>query len=770
MSGKKAPNMWLRMLCVFMALLVAGFGLSAGSLVYIMLVNGNRYADLATRQQLTTTSIEALRGSIVDCNGNVLATSATAWTVYITPQDIEGEEEARLIANGLAELLELDPEEVYRTTQKTTAYERIKRRVEEPVAAKVRAFIAEHNLGSIIGLEESSIRYYPNGSLASTVLGFMGDDSGLSGLEYQYEDELKGVPGKVVASKNARGSDMPFNYETLVETKQGNTLTLTLDSYVQYSVEKHLEEAIEVNHATNRGCAIVMNVNTGAVLGMATKPDFDPNDPFTVTDPYTLSLIEEKAGKPAESKEDSDDEEQTTSKSESSGSQSGGTAAQQSEYDRLLEEARDEQYRNKAISDVYDPGSVFKTVTGSAAIEEGVVNDESTFNCPGYIVIAGTRYQCHQTSGHGHQNLTNIFENSCNPAFIEIGQRLGVQKFYQYFQSFGLTEKTGIDLPGEGGSIYHTPDDMGPVELASESFGQTFQITPIQMITAVSAVCNGGNLVRPHLMKSITDADGNVVQSEKTEVVRQVISKETSAKMCKMLRSVVDNGSGKSAYVAGYRMGGKTGTSQKINQALSGESMQYIASFCGFAPADHPEYAVIVMIDEPHGSNIYGSAVSAPVAASIMKEVLPYLGVEAVYTDDEYAELATTVPAVEGKTVEEATAALSEAGLSGRVVGEGKSVVAQNPTAGTAAPTNGTVVLYTEQDYTPEQVTVPDLTNLSISAVTATAASAGVNVEISGVVSGSSGAISYRQEIAAGTKVDRGTLVRVSFRYTDSVE
>ena len=549
-------QMWKRMLSVLLALLVLGFGVSGVSLLNIMILNGNKYATLAAEQQLSTTTIDATRGTIYDCNGIELAKSATVWTVYITPKDIENDDEARLIADGLAEILELNADDVYAQTQKNTAYEKVKKKVENDVADQVRTFISDNDLGSIIGLDKANKRYYPNGSLASTVLGFVGDDNqGLSGIEYQYESLLKGVPGKMVSSKNARGSDMPFNYETMVEAQQGSSVTLTIDSFVQYCAEKHLEEAIEINRATNRGCAIVMNVNTGAILAMATEPDFDPNDPFTVTSEYTLDLLEQYKKQPVDSEESSEDQQEDN--------RDDNTTA----YEKAYNEALNEQWRNKAISDVYDPGSVFKTVTGSSAIDEGVVNEQSTFGCPGYIVIAGTRYHCHHRAGHGHQNLFNIFENSCNPAFIEIGQRLGVTRFYKYFKAFGLTQKTGIDLPGEANSIYYTDENMGPVELASESFGQTFQITPIQMITAVCAIANGGNLVTPHVLKEVTDIEGNITRTEEVSVVRQVISKQTSELMCKMLRSVVENGSGKNAYVAGYRMGGKTGTSQKISES-----------------------------------------------------------------------------------------------------------------------------------------------------------------------------------------------------------
>ena len=760
---KEAPTqeMWKRMLCVLMGILILGFGTSCVSLVNLMIFKGSKYAKLAAEQQLKTTTIEAKRGTIYDCNGNILATSATVWTVYITPQDIKDDNEARLIADGLAEILGIDSETIYKKAKMNTAYEKIEKRVEEATASKVRTFISENELGSVVGLDEANKRYYPNGKLASTILGFVGDDNqGLSGLEYQYETQLKGVPGKVVSSKNARGSDMPFNYETMVEAKQGSSLTLTIDSFVQHSVEKHLAEAVETNKATNRGCAIVMNVNTGAVLGMATEPSFDPNKPFEVTSEYTLALLEQYKKNSATP--------ETSQTQVNEGEENKTDDKKTMTYEEAYEEALNEQWRNKAISDVYDPGSVFKTVTGSAAQEEGLVNADSTFSCPGYIVIAGNRYNCHNTDGHGTQTLSNIYENSCNPAFIEIGQRMGVNKFYQYFKAFGMTEKSGIDLPGEADSIYYTDKNMGPVELASESFGQTFQITPMQMITAMCAIANGGNLVTPHLLKEMTDANGTIVQAENVAVRRQVISKETSQSMCKMLRSTVETGSGKNAYVAGYRVAGKTGTSQKLGNP--DEPMKYVASFCGFAPADKPEYAVIVMIDEPNGSSYYGSAVSSPAAAAIMEEILPYLGVEAVYTEEEYNSIRTTVPSVIGKTVDKACAELEQNNLSYRVIGEGETVIAQNPLGGSVSPTEGTVVLYTTEDYQPEKVTVPVLTGMGVSGVLSTAASAGVNIEIVGAVSGHAGAVSYRQDVDAETLVDRGTVIRVIFGYNDSVQ
>lgn len=742
--GAPTKSMWIRMMYLGLAIAVLGFGSSTFRLLYLTLIKGPEYSALAAEQQLSTVSLTAKRGTIYDRNGEILATSATVWTVYLTPCDIDKnsdeyengvpkDKQARLISDGLSEILGIEKDKLYEMTQKNSAYVRVKTKVEENVAKKVREFISENSLGSMVGLEESSKRYYPNGSLASTVLGFVGDDNqGLAGIEYQYESVLQGVPGKVVASKNAIGSDMPFNYETMVEAQQGSSLVLTIDEYVQGVAEKYLDEAVVSNAATNRGCCIVLNVNTGEILAMATKQDFDPNNPFELTDNTLLSEVNKLPEKERE-------------------------AAKTKKVEEL--------WKNKAITETYEPGSVFKIVTGSAALEENKVTMASTFDCPGYIVISGNRYNCHKLDGHGHQNLSNTFENSCNPAFIEIGQRLGVDTFYKYFKSFGFTKTTGIDLPGEAEGIYYTDKNMGPVELASESFGQTFRITPIQLISAVAASCNGGKYITPHVVREIKDNLGNTIQTIEPTVVRQVISKDTSDKINEMLYNTVNTGSGRNGYVAGYRMCGKTGTSQKIDKKDSDDK---IASFCGYAPAERPEYAILVMIDEPHGSSYYGSAVAAPVAANIMKEILPYLGVEAIYSEEEYESLNKSVPNVVGMTVDKASNTVTSAGLTVKIVGDGDTVLRQAPNAGVETPKGGTVVLYTEK--ATEQVTVPDLTNLTTSGAEATASDAGLNILISGVAEGATGAISYKQSIKAGEKVEAGTVVTVWFRYADSVE
>ncbi len=745
--ARKSPTkqMCNRMIAVAVALSIILVGVCGVSLFNIMVIHGKKYSTEAADQQLKTVTLKAERGDIYDCNGKVLATSATVWTVYIVPKNFDNDtEKARLVADGLAEILELDADSVYEQTQKNTAYEKVKSKIEQPEADKVREFVTENKVGSIVGLESSIKRYYPNGSMASTVLGFVGDDNqGLSGIEYQYDSELEGVPGKLVASKNAQGGDMPFNYETMVEATPGGSIKLTIDEYVQHICEKYLDEAVTANSATNRGCAVVMNVKTGEIVGMATKPDFDPNEPFTLYSDTDKKTIDDLTASSADQKE---------------------ISAKRTE---LLEA----QWKNKAITDTYEPGSVFKIITGSAAVEEKKATMSSSFNCPGYIVIAGTRYNCHQLSGHGAQTFINIFENSCNPAFIEIGQRLGSTLFYNYFKAFGFTQKTGIDLPGETTGVYYTADKMGPVELASESFGQTFRITPMQMITAVAAVANGGYYVKPHIVKEILDSNGNVVKSFETEKQRQVISTETSQIISQCLNSVVENGSGKNAYVAGYRMCGKTGTSQKIDKVDESGTMLYVASFCGFAPADDPEYAIIIIVDEPRAGAYYGSVVSAPVAASIMGDILPYLGVEAKYSDSEYEAITKTVPNVAGMTVEQARNALSAVGLSATVKGDGENVLRQTPYAGSNTPAGGSVVLYTTEDDTGSSVTVPNFNGMSPSQTKDAAENAGLTVNFYGIKDDKqSGALCYKQSVDAGASVEYGSVITVYFRYSDAVE
>ncbi|MEE1019087.1 MAG: penicillin-binding transpeptidase domain-containing protein, partial [Acutalibacteraceae bacterium] len=470
-----------RSFIIMLALIVAGFGGIAIRLGYIMTVDADELRSKAENQQLRDVVTTAGRGNIYDCNKNVLAKSSTVWKVFVTPSSIENDERD-VIAKGLSELLGVEYDTVYEKVCKTSSYyETVGKPVDIGTATKVRQFIKENEVGSVVGLEESSKRYYPNNNLASTVIGFVGtDNQGLGGLEYYYDKELTGTKGRIISAKNAKGSDLPFSYEKVVEAKEGNSLVLTIDEYIQHIVEKYLLQAINENKVANRGSCIVMNVNTGEILAMATMPDYDLNNPFTIADEKKAKEIASLTG---------------------------------DERSKAISEAQQAQWRNKCISDAYEPGSVFKIITGSSALEEGTLKTSDTFYCPGYITVADRKIRCHKTEGHGSQSLANAFQNSCNPAFITIGQQLGLRNFVNYRTAYGLDKVTGIDLPGETGSILHSYESMGPVELASESFGQSFKITPIQLITAISAAVNGGYLNKPHVVKQILNSDGNVVKN-----------------------------------------------------------------------------------------------------------------------------------------------------------------------------------------------------------------------------------------------------------------
>ncbi|MBR3594497.1 MAG: PASTA domain-containing protein [Clostridia bacterium] len=737
-----------RIMIVLIALVVLTSGVTGVRLAKIMIVDGEEYQAKASEQLLYDTTLAAPRGDIYDANMNILATSATCWTVYLSPNNLKKVKDAAelsaiksIIAEKLSSILELEYDDVYAMTEKTDSYYvTVKRKVEKPQADAVREFIAtfeEYELSTYIGLDESTMRYYPNDSLASVVLGFVGDDNqGLAGIESYYDSELTGVPGRVVAAKNAQGTNMPFSYEKVISAQEGSSLVLTIDSYIQHVTEKYLEAAVIENKVANRGVAVTMNVNSGAILSMAVLGDFDPNEPFKLSESDT-ALLEGLEG---------------------------------DERTKKLSELRNKQWRNKAVSDSYEPGSVFKIITAAAALEENLTSRHSTYNCPGYIVIAGHHYDCHKHSGHGTQTLEEAISNSCNPAFITLGSRLGADLFSKYFEAFGLTEKTGIDLPGEVSSLYYTADRMGPVELSSASFGQSFTITPIQLLTAISASVNGGYLVEPYVVSQVIDSDGNIKNTTKTTVKRQVISQETSKLLCEMLETVVDGGGGKNAYVPGYRIGGKTGTSQKLVEInLSGQDNLYVASFCGIAPINDPEIAVLVLLDEPTGSSYYGGTVSAPVGGQILADVLPYLGYEPQYSEEELANLSVDVPSVVDSTVASAKQQLTSAGMSYKIIGGGDTVIKQVPAAGKSVSTGSKIVLYTD-DTAPTKVKVPDLSGMTPSVVNSSAISCGINVEFSGNTISGGSVISYKQSIAPNTEVDAGTVVTVYFRDNTAVD
>lgn len=735
-----------RILVMMIVLILSLALVTAGSLTNIMIIKGDEYQNKASEQQLYDSLISAPRGDIYDRNMQVLAKSSTAWTVYITPNGIrklkdadKAEQVKKTIAENLSKILDVDYDTVYGYTEKKSYYVIVKKKVEKDVADKVRKFIADNEkleLVKYVGLDETTKRYYPNQNLASVVLGFVGaDDQGLAGVESYYDNDLTGIAGRVVAAKNAAGTDMDFTYEKVEEATKGKSLVLTLDSYIQYTAEKYLESAIAENQIAERGAAVVMNVNTGAILGMAVKGDFDPNKPFEL------------------SKEDEDKVAKETDEEAKK---------------KLRNELLNRQWRNKAVSDTYEPGSVFKVVTASIALEENLINKNSSFFCNGRATVAGQGYGCWKHGGHGSQDLAKAISNSCNPAFITIGQFVGVPTFSKYFKAFGFTEKTGIDLPGEAASAYHKEDKMGPVELASSSFGQTFNVTPMQLMAALSAAVNGGYLVQPHIVEKKLDENGKVTETASTSYKRQVVSSTTSATMRELMEYVAENGA-KNSLVPGYRIGAKTGTSQKVAKIqATGDKYLYIGSCATVAPADNPEIIVLVMLDEPKGDKYYGGVISAPVNSKIMTDVLPYLGYEPSYSEEELKNLSVTVPDTVGNTVTDAKGKLTTANLQYSVVGGGEKVLRQLPESGSKIMKGGKVILYTEENA-DNKVTVPNLTGMTATEVNTAAASAGINIEFSGNNS-SGGLKSYKQSVAAGSKVDAGTVVTVYFRDDSAID
>ena len=627
------------------------------------------------------------------------------------------------------------------------------RKVEEDVAEQVRQFKSD---GGYVGIkiESDTKRYYPNGSLAAHVIGFVGlDNTGLGGIESRYDSVLSGESGYVMRSTTAAGTDMLYSsYEDYVDARDGDSISLTIDAVIQNYVEKHLTQAVEDYDIQNGAAAICMEVDTGAILSMVSLGNFDLNDYQTISAEAQAEI--------------------------------SSIAQSEEEYDELYALAQQQQWRNKAISDTYEPGSTFKIITLAMALEEGVVSENSSFFCGGSMNVLGrgTPLKCWKYGGHGPQTLTQAVQHSCNVAFVNIGQLVGEEKFYEYAEGFGfidrtadtsqqLTAKTGIDLGGESGSIWWSEDVFCNPEnlsqLAAASFGQTFNITPIQLITAVSACVNGGNLMKPYLVQSVEDSEGNIISQTEPELVRQVISEETSASVRAILEQVVGDqkeGTGHNAYVAGYRIGGKTGTSTKTTKEITGEK-EYIVSFIGFAPADDPQIAILVLLDDPSSeSGIYisGGQMAAPVVGKMMADILPYLGVEPEYSDSELAAADRTVPEVSGMSLTEARSALTEAGLSCRVIGEGDTVTDQLPRAGAVIASGSEVLLYAGQSPSPAEETMPDLRGLSYEAAKQALGSLGLYVTAGNGVTDAQIQLVSGQSIAPGQSVEHGTVIEVT--------
>lgn len=739
--AEKGPAQRLRQRTAILILLilVLGFGAAVLRLTYLTTVQSSELQESAVDLQLADTTVSAKRGTIYDANGNVLAESASVWQVVMSPVNFKNDKQRQAAAKGLSEIFDLEYNDVLDDTKQQSHYVVVKRRIESDEREKVLELIdtlkKDYSCSGVIQLLDDYKRYYPKNSLASSVIGFTGsDDQGLEGIEYEYDSYLSGTPGRIITAQNARGTDMPFRYEQNVESEDGNNVYLTIDETIQSICEKYMQKGVEDNNVLNKGVCIAMDVNTGAILAMVTTDGYDLNNP------YELSAKDKKKIKSTPKKKQAEAESAALSN----------------------------MWRNKAVADTYMPGSVFKMCVASAALEENLVNEKTSFTCTGSISVEGETIHCSNISGHGTQNFVEAISNSCNPAFIQIGQMLGAGKFRQYYQGFGFSDKTGIDLPGEAEDSFWKEGKMGGVDLAVASFGQNFTITPIQMITACAAVSNGGYVVQPHVVSKITDSKGNVIKSVDKKIKRQVISDDTSKKMNEYLEYNTERQGAAAGYISGYKVAGKTGTTEKrgVTKVESSFSEDYISSFCGYAPADDPQIAMLVFFDTPDGDAYYGSQVSSPVFINIMSEVLPYLDVKTSYTDEELGYVDASAGDYTGVSVDEAKTAVEADGFTATVKGNGSTVISQIPTVSSGLQKGGSIVLYTDSNSQSETVSVPSLIGLSPDEVNNVASAYGLNVSFSGATTSSG--TSSSQNIEAGTSVSPGTVITVSFADSSS--
>lgn len=731
---KKGLASRVLMILVAIALL---FAVDISRLFYIQIAKGEEYAEKAKSQQLSDKEIEAMRGTIYDSEGNVLAQSATVWTVFLDPSNIS-DKNRMLIVDFLSETLEYDDkkkDELLEKSKKDSKYVVVENKIDNIKKEEIAGFVSKNKLSLCIGFKQATERYYPYENLASSVIGFTGaDNQGLAGIESYYNDQLTGTNGRVITLTDSKSNSISSDYETSVEAQDGNSLVLTINSTIQYYLEKELRNTLEEYQAKG-AYGVVMDCNTGAVLAMASMPDFNCNDPYKIT--YDKYLKEINAAKSKEAK-----------------------TALQSQYVQR-------QWRNFAVSDTYVPGSVFKSFIASAALEENVVNLNTTYNCTGSIKVDEYEMKCHYHPGHGVETFTQGLENSCNPFFVTVGQKLGVHNYFKYFDGFGFTQKTGIDLPGEASPQYYKEEQYGIVELSSASFGQTNSVTPIQMCAGLSAIANGGTYVKPYVVSEIKDKNGNSISKTTTTKVREVISKETSQQVCKMMKSVVDNGTGKNGYVAGYGVGGKTGTSTKLGESKPGEKDKYIVSFAAIAPTDNPQIAMLIICDEPN-KDLGGGAICAPIAAVVVEEAMNVYGIEPKYSKEESKKLSIKTPNFVGSDVSSAEEKAKNAGLTCKIIGNGKVVKKQSPAAENSIPTKGVVVLYTESSGN-SKVKVPDFSGLTIAEANKLAASKNLNIKISGNDNSNAQVIAYKQSEAKNNEVEIGSVITVTFKSTKAV-
>ncbi len=723
--------------------MVAVWSVLIGRLFFLQVSSYDEYKKKTLDNITRETTVSADRGTIYDRNGVVLAENKTVERVFISPIDISGEQERKLISEKLSEILGVEYDTVYEKTGKVKRKdETVKKNVDKATADKVRAFVAEYELDSVHTVT-SSKRYYPHGNLLSHVLGFTGSDGqGLYGVEYQYDKYLTGTSGKIISAKNGLGMDMPYKYESFIDATDGNDVYLTVDYNLQVILEHYLEEALLAANAQNRVTGVMMDPNTGQILAMATKPDFDCNSPYAL-------------------------DEASAQKLEQSGYEKGGE-----KYLAYKSQLLMTMWTNKAVNDLYEPGSTFKTVTCSVAIEEGIATEATPYHCPGYHMVDGYgKIRCHKTSGHGSVTFAQGLQKSCNPVMMITAAKIGEEKFYSYFERFGFKEKTGIDLPGEALTYCHSFKNFHNTELAVYSFGQTFKTTAIRQITSVSAVANGGNILTPHIVSQIKDKDGTTVYQKDTEVKRKVISDTTSSRIMDILEKGVSDGIGAvNAYVPGYKVAAKTGTSEKKDKlGPDGTYSLRVGSCVTVAPADDPKLALIVIVDEPDKSKgrIEGSFVAAPYNSKIFSEALPYIGIEPEYSEKDEQSKTAAVPQCLNLTVSEATASLKSSGIRFQLIGDGKTVIMQTPRAGSSViKENGIVILYTDSEGEEEDIDVPDLTGLTYQEANKKLKEFNLNIHTSSNITKE--ARVFTQSPSPGTKVSAGAVIDVDLRTKES--
>ena len=766
-SMKKRLNIFI--LGVFAAIVVY----LIYSIFTVTVRDAKMWQELANSQQLQSTVVKASRGTIFDATSQVLAQSSTVYTVYTDPvmlgeqlkakdekiekikKDIaeEDNDEKRAeyqktldkckskdqlyeeLVAMLADELQVETKFVRERCEANSMYEVIKKEVEKTTCDRIDKFMSDNDLDGV-RCEPTTKRFYPQNELAGAVLGYINaDGEGVYGLEAYYDDYLSGIDGRSVTAKDRDGEAIPYKYKQSFDAQDGNSLYLNIDTTIQLYLESALKKSVDEFNPKERACGIIMNPKTGQVYAMATVKGCDPNNPNEIYDEAYAATL-------------------------------SGMDEESEEYHKAHIGYLTKQWTNKAISELYYPGSVFKVITGSSALEEKAITLDGPFTCSGTYTVLGQDVHCWNLGGHGSQSFAEAIINSCNPAFMEIGAKLGIKGFCDYFKAYGLTEKTGIDLPNEADSFYYSADTMSELDLAVSSFGQANKITPIQMITAYSACINGGYLVTPQIVNKIVDSNGNIVKEFDPVIKRQVISEETSKDMRDTLEFNVSSTHSGNCYIQGYKIGGKSGTSQKLDVDPGGQI--HVGSYCAFAPADDPEVIILVMVDEPQGSRYYGAQVALPVCVESLEQVLPYLGFFPEYTEEELTQLQVSVPNQQYQPLSDAKSTLEALGVTVKVVGNGDSVIKQCP-AGGAMVKSGTVILYTDETA-QEMKTVPSLLGLNKETAIEVIEQSGLNICVKGNDSDEEKATAQGdQSVAAGESVPEGTIVSVTITAVDAL-